>query len=168
MRPRLLRGLAAWLVLVSLLASAYLAYGAQWLHRASRTDWPAAALGAQADATWNALAKCPLDTVAGNDWLAGLTVVYAPDRPSILIDGDGRYSPWITPQRLQANGALWLWQPGAQGQPPASPPLPLALLQPSANMHLHEGVWSIPWPHDPAGTKLAVHWRAYVPMACAR
>ncbi|MGP1629939.1 MAG: glycosyltransferase family 39 protein [Giesbergeria sp.] len=170
MQPRLLRGLAVWLVLVSLLAGAYLATSAHWRHRPARTDWPAAALGAQAEATWNALAQCPLDTVAGNYWLAGLTAVDAPDRPSILIDSDPRYSPWITPQRLQAHGALWIWQPGAQsqGQAPAAAPRPLDQLQPGANMRLHTGVWNIPWPRDPSGPPLTAHWRAYVPTACAR
>ena len=168
MRPRLLRGLGVWLVLISLLTGAYLAYGAQWRHRAARSDWPAEALGAQAQATWRALAHCPLDTVAGDYWLAGLVVVASPDRPSVLIDGDARFSPWITPQRLRAHGALWLWQSGSPDQPSAIPPKPLDQLQPNPDMRLHEGVWDIAWPHDAADRPLSVHWRAYVPITCAR
>lgn len=174
MRPRLLRGMAVWLVLVSLVCGAYLACGAQWRQRASRTDWPAAALGAQAQAAWSALSHCPLDTVAGDYWLAGMVVVASPDRPSVLIDGEARLSPWVTAQRLHNHGALWIWQAAAPDQPPAPgavpPPMPelLATLQPSPGMPWHEGVWSIAWRHSPASAPLVVHWRAYVPAACAR
>lgn len=168
MRPRLLRGLAVWLVLISVVCGAYQAYGAQWRHRPSRTDWPEAALGAQAQTAWNAQSKCPLDTVAGDYWLAGMVVVASPDRPSVLVNGDARFSPWVTEQRLRDHGALWIWQDSAPGQPAATPPAPLNQLQPGPGMRWHEGVWSTAWPHDPAGQPLTVHWRAYVPEACAR
>ena len=168
MRPRLMRGLAVWLVLVSLLCGIYLVYGAQWRHRAARTDWPAAALGVQVQDTWRALSHCRLDTVAGDYWLAGMAVVASPDRPSVLINGDARFSPWVTAKRLQDNGALWLWQDSTPDQPAAAPPQPLDQLHPGPGMQWHEGVWNIAWPHDPAGPPLAVRWRAYVPTACAR
>lgn len=168
MRPRLLRGLAVWLVLVSLLCGTFLAYGAQWRQRASRTDWPAAALGTQAQTAWSALSHCPLDTVAGDYWLAGMVVVASPDRPSVLIHGDARFSPWVTAQRLQTHGALWVWQDATPDQPPAAPPAPLDQLQSGPDMRWHAGVWHLPWRHAPAGPPLVVHWRAYVPAACAR
>lgn len=168
LRPRLLRGLAVWLLLASLLCAAYLAWGAQWRQRPARTDWPAAALGAQAQNAWQALSHCPLDTVAGDYWLAGMVVVASPDRPSVLIPGDARFSPWATAQRLQHKGALWVWQDGLPGLPPAAPPPLLDLLQPGPDLQWHEGVWHLAWRHAPAGSPLTVHWRAYVPAACAR
>ena len=168
MRARVLRGLAVWLVLASVMCGAFLAYGAQWRQRASRTDWPAAALGAQAQAAWRIHSSCPLDTVAGDYWLAGMVVVASPDRPSVLINADARFSPWITAQRLQTHGALWVWQDETPLRPPAAPPAPLSQLQSGPDMQWHEGVWNIAWPHAPAGPPLTVHWRAYVPAACAR
>lgn len=168
MRPRLLRGLAVWLVLISTLSGAYLAYGAQWRGRPARTDWPAASLGEQSQKAWRSVSTCPLDTVAGNYWLAGLVTVASPDQPSILIDGETRFSPWITPQRLQAHGALWVWQPQAPGEPAAEPPALLKAVQQGPGMVWHEGVWALAWPYAPSGPALIVHWRAYVPRACAR
>ena len=167
LRPRILCGLAVWLVLISVLAGTYLAYGAQWRNRPARTDWPAAALGAQAQSTWSALSTCPLDVVAGNYWLAGLATVASPDRPSILIEGDPRYSPWVTLARLQEHGALWMWEAGAAGQRSAAPP-PLDQLHAGEGMGLHEGVWQVPWHYSAQKAPLTVHWRAYVPSACAR
>ena len=97
-----------------------------------------------------------------------MVVVASPDRPSVLINEDARFSPWVTAQRLQDHGALWIWQGGGPDQPQAKPPAPLNHLQPGPGMHWHEGVWNIAWPHAPAGPPLTVHWRAYVPEACAR
>ena len=70
------------------------------------TRWPQAALAAQAAATWDALSHCPLDVVAGNYWLAGLVAVPSTAQPSVLITGDARFSPWVTPARLLQGGAL--------------------------------------------------------------
>lgn len=165
MRPWLLRGLAVWLVLVSLLAGAYLAYGAQWRNHPSRTDWPQAALAREAQATWLSVADCRLDTVASDYWLAGLISVASTDWPSILIAGNERFSPWVNQERLRRRGALWVWQ--SSDVNPAPPP-PLDRLQPGPDLRWHEGLWQVAWPYAPAGKPLTVHWRAYVPAACER
>jgi len=162
--PRLARGLGVWLLLASLLSAAYLAWGARWRQQPTRTDWPAAALAAQAQASWQALSSCPLDVVAGDYWLAGL-VAAGPGRPSVLIDGDARFSPWVTAQRLRAHGALWLWLADAT---PLAPPAPLDALRADADLVPRDGRWQLPWPRRTDGQPLSVHWRAYVPRACVR
>ena len=164
MRPRLLRGLMVWLLLISLLSGAYLAYGAQWRKRPARTDWPQAALAQHAQTTWKAVANCRLDAVAGDYWLAGLITVALPYRPSILIAGDERYSPWVTPQRLQAHGALWVW-PGNTA-PESFRPLDKLLSE--TDMPWREGLWQVDWPRAATGEPLTVYWRAYLPDDCAR
>jgi len=47
------------------------------------------------------------------------------------------------------------------------PPRPLDGLA-GTGVREYEGQWSVAWPHDRAGDPLTVHWRAYVPAACAR
>lgn len=163
LRPRLLRGVAVWLVLITSLAMAYLAWGAQLRQRPARTDWPQQALVQQANAAWAQVSRCPLRTVAGNYWIAGLAAVPSPDRPSVLITGDARYSPWATADGLRQHGALWLREDGEPDMPPA----PLDQLQPGPGLQLHQGTWQLPWPRRPAAAPLTVHWRAYVPAACA-
>ncbi len=164
MRPALLRGVVLWMVLATLLSMAWLGWGAQWRQRPSRTDWPQAALAAQAQSEWAALSHCPLRVVAGNYWLAGLVAVRGEGWPSVLITGDARYSPWITRQRLAQEGALWLREPNEAGVPPA----PLDSARNTAGMAMRSGVWRLAWPHDPQGPPLMLHWTAYVPAACAR
>lgn len=164
-RPRLLRGLVVWLVLISLLSSLFLAYGAQWRKRPSRTDWPQAALAQQAQNTWQHLSTCPLQVVAGNYWLVGLVATAQVPGPSVLIEHDARYSPWVDVARLQAQGALWMWEAQGESTPTPPPPAPLDQL-PQDGPGWHAGTWTLAWPHD--GTPWRVHWRAYVPAACAR
>ncbi len=163
MQPRLLRGLAVWLVLVSVVTGALLAYGAQWRHRPSRTDWPQAAIAQQAQAAWQAHARCPLDSVAGDYWGVGLVAAQLPERPSVFISGDPRFSPWITPERLQARGTLWIGLGDG-----ASVPAWLDTLPAQPGMQVHEGQVPVAWPYRGAAQPLTVHWRAYVPAACAR
>ena len=84
---------------------------------------------------------------------------------SVLIDGDARFSPWVTAQRLRAHGALWLWLADAT---PLAPPAPLDALRADADLVPRDGRWQLPWPRRTDGQPLSVHWRAYVPRACVR
>ena len=165
-RPRLLRGLAVWLCLVTLLVSGYLAFGAKLRHRPSRMDWPAQVLGQHVQATWAQQSRCRLDVVAGSTWLSGLIATQSASGPSVLVDGDPRYSPWVTRERLQAHGALWVWEPDRQETATAVPPQPLDGVDVGASLRTQEGQWQIPWPHDPKGAPWTIRWRSYVPASC--
>lgn len=87
-------------------------------------------------------------------------------QPSVLVSADPRFSPWVTPARLQERGALWIWQvePGSEAPPP---PPPLQALQAGGAVRAYQGQWQLPWPRLPERAPLAVAWRAYVPAACA-
>lgn len=165
MQPKLLRGIAVWLVLVTIFMVVYMTWGAQLRKRPGRVDWPAASIAQQADQTWQQHSSCPLDSVAGDYWLAGLVSAYGSTRPSVLIDGDPRFSPWVNQARLEQKGALWIWQVKTQ-KIAAHPPQPLASVPVNDKMHIHEGVWQTPWPYAPQGQPLELHWRAYVPAHC--
>ncbi len=162
MRPYLLRGLAVWLVLVSVLTFAFLAWGAHWRQRPSRMDWPQAALARQADAAWQSQSRCAIDSVSGDYWLVGLLAAQMPERPSVFIAGDERFSPWISPERLAARGTLWV---GLDGD---APPPWLELLGADPSMRVQQGQWTVDWPEKRAGPPIAMRWRSYVPAACAR
>lgn len=165
MRPRLLRGLAVWLVLISLLSAAFLAYGAQWRKRPARTDWPQAALAQQAHSVWQAHSQCALDSVSGDYWSVGLIAAQLPQRPSVFITGDARFSPWITPQRLRERGTLWVWLDGDTDEGP--PPM-VERAQAEAGLVVHHGQWQTEWPFKGAAAPLTMRWRTYVPAACVR
>jgi len=165
LQPKLLRGIAVWLVLVSIFMVLYMSYGAQLRNRPGRVDWPAAAIAQQAEQAWGMHSTCRLDTVAGDYWLAGLLSAYSAARPSVLIDGDPRFSPWVDVRRLKQHGALWVWQEKTQSEHP-QPPEPLKSLSRDETLHTVEGAWKITWSHAPSSAPLELKWRAYVPEHC--
>lgn len=67
---------------------------------------PGRELAAAATREWRAATGRPLAIVAGSGWWAGAVTFHAADRPSQFIDFDPRHAPWITPERLDRDGAL--------------------------------------------------------------
>jgi hypothetical protein len=63
-------------------------------------------------AIWTSQTGQPLHIVAGDDWIASLVGVSAPDRPSLLSKGDHALSPWINAERLRREGMLIVWDAG--------------------------------------------------------
>jgi hypothetical protein len=90
----------------------------QGLHM--RVSWPQAEISRRMTAIWTSQTGRPLRIVAGDDWIAGLVGVSAPDRPSLLSNGDRALSPWISAERLRREGMLIVWDAG-------TPRVPLAL-----------------------------------------
>lgn len=165
LRPRILRGMTVWLVLVSLLAGWNLAFGAQWRKRPARVDWPTQPLAQEAQRSWSQWSHCPLDTVAGDSWLAGLIATANQSGPSVLIEGDPRFSPWATRERVQQHGALWV---GSATYAASAAHIPPALQAAATHQGLqtHSGQWQMPWPHLRNGPPLTVYWQAFVPEHC--
>ena len=87
------------LVLISVLTEP-LAYGAQWRQRPACTDWPQAALAAQAYGTWDTPEHLPLmwwPEIIGDRLVTTARVPGC----SVLINHDPRFSPWVSAERLQ-------------------------------------------------------------------
>ncbi len=117
LRPKLseqgLRRFAAGWIFVFLLAPAAYAAMTYWspaltgegkrVHLAGRT------LAEMVTAQWHAAFHRPLTIVVGDPWGAGNVAHYSPDQPMILIDGRFKYSPWISPKMIVAEGAVFLW-----------------------------------------------------------
>ncbi len=110
---------------VSILAACVLAvgYGANLFSRVrdgrvTRVNWPQATISSLLAEAWTKATPAPLRIVAGETWVAGLTLLGNSDRPSILTDGRFDRSPWIGgPDGLRRHGALVVWD--AQRGPPS-------------------------------------------------
>lgn len=87
-----------------------------------RVNWPQAEIARRFGDIWARETGGPLRIVAGY-WEAGLVGVTAKDKPSIFTLGDFALSPWITPARLKAEGALALWEGPPSRMPPSLAPL---------------------------------------------
>lgn len=162
-RQALARVLGVWMLLATVAMAAGVSQSARWQGHPGRMDWPAQALGEQARRQWQQLSRCPLQVVAGSIWEAGLVAEAQHPMPSVLIDGDARFAPWIEPERLRQTGALLVWRLGDYAQAPAAPSLAAV---PASAWRITDGQWSIPWPRNTAGAPLQIRWRAYVPPDC--
>jgi hypothetical protein len=66
-------------------------------------------MAASLDSLWRERTGQPLTFVIGSTWIAGNLAFYGPDRPRVLIDGDFKLAPWVTPEALAKAGALLVW-----------------------------------------------------------
>lgn len=73
-----------------------------------------AAMAEQITQSWETSTGIPLKIVAGDTWLAGNVAFYSADRPSIFTEANQRFSPWITSEQLQRDGAVIVWQGGKE------------------------------------------------------
>jgi Dolichyl-phosphate-mannose-protein mannosyltransferase len=74
----------------------------------SRFNWPQAEISKRFVDLWKRETGQPLHIVGGDAWIAGLVGAAAADVPSIL-NGHPSASPWITPERLEREGVLLVW-----------------------------------------------------------
>jgi hypothetical protein len=119
--PQLGPMLGTWLVLflaAPLVVGAISATG-PWLGaRPQRSAWPGPTLAAEATRAWHDATGKPLGIVAGDTWESGLVSAYSADRPSVFVEADPRFNPWIDPARISREGVLAVWQGGAEVPPP--------------------------------------------------
>lgn len=157
----LLKGIAIWAAIVTILMIVYISFGARIRHKPSRMDWPQAALSKQADEQWQQLSNCRMDSITGSDWPILLVASYSKYAPSVMVSGKAEYSPWMNPRRLQHFGTMAVWLEHEQ------PTIPwVKLLQDDKNLTLKQGIWTIPWDKMPNHKPLKLVWQAYIPNNC--
>ena len=126
-RPLALRRIAVFagvlLLVVPLAYALVIGLGPRFAGTLLRVQWPQAEIAERFDAVWARETGRPLRVVTGQNWVAGLIGLTAKDRPSIVNNGNLALSPWVTPSRIEAEGALVVWDARGQGLPAALAPL---------------------------------------------
>jgi 4-amino-4-deoxy-L-arabinose transferase-like glycosyltransferase len=126
-QPRALKRIAACaaalLVLVPIGYALIVLYLPSWHGTQLRANWPQAEISRRMAAIWRRQTDAPLRIVAGDDWVAGLVGISAPDQPSILSKGSLGLSPWISAERLERQGMLIVWNANRVHIPHALRPL---------------------------------------------
>jgi len=111
----------AWIALtaaVPVVVAAITAFGPAAGLKPPKTAWPAAAIARDLDAAWaDAVGGTP-GIVAGGTWVAGLVVAEHDAGTSGFVDADFGRNPWITPERVEREGVLFVW-PADGDAPPA-------------------------------------------------
>ena len=115
-----------------------------------RVVWPQAEIARALSAAWTAETDKPLKIIAGSSWAAGLVGINNPDKPSIFTEGIAAYSPWITPERLNRQGALVVW---TEGRGSIATPILAKLVAERQVKKIH-----IPFAHNRTGQDLVVNY----------
>lgn len=80
--------------------------------RPKATDFPGRAIAGEMTRLWREKTGMPLRYVAGTEFAANNVAVYSPDRPSVVVHGRPRISPWIDLNDLKRHGVLIVWEDG--------------------------------------------------------
>lgn len=83
-----------------------------------KTAWPAEAIAAELDAAWDDAVGGVPRIVAGGTWIAGLVVAEHDAGTSGFVDADYGRNPWITPERVEREGVLFVWPADGDAPPP--------------------------------------------------
>lgn len=171
------KALVIWLSLVTVLMIVYVGFGDKIRHKPSRMQWPEQALAIQAQDTWQSLSSCSLDSVSGDRWLGALVALNS-GFPSQMISGPASHSPWMSPERLQQNGTLVMWQNDDEVVLPLLDQLNVSEKNSAANVKTNDsksdvlikkqGLWQLAWREANIAEPLVVNWIAYVPSRCAK
>lgn len=155
---RLLRVLAIYLCVLALVYGLVNAVLPSFKNKVSRTGWPDREMAHELEQVWQQQhSGCAVRVVAGEYWLAGLLSLRMNGRPSVLIEGELQFSPWLTEQRLREQGVLWVWRGSAEA-------MPAALRrhgEPDA-----QGELQLAWPRNQRPSPLQLGWAIQAPKAC--
>ncbi|KAA0874355.1 glycosyltransferase family 39 protein [Nitrincola tapanii] len=163
---KLLKVMSLYLLLMLLLYTLVHALLPHFKTKPSRTGWPDKAMAQALASVWQAETGCTrVGVVAGDYWLAGLASLRLEARPSVWIQGQYAYSPWITPERIAEQGVLWIWQGQAEQPAALQALLQDSLLQTPAAIEPAQGVLELEWPRGRAAP-LELHWALMPPRHC--
>ena len=157
----LAKDLCIWLIVMTVLMAIYLQFGGSIRKKPSRMDWPQQQLAIKTEQIWKNLSHCELDNIGGNNWLAILSATGMKKMPSVMMDTDAAYSPWMNENRLLQHGSLMLWEKEKR------PLLPyFNALEQNPRLVKQTGEFSLTWKKVPTKAPLHVEWVAFVPKTC--
>jgi len=82
---------------------------------AKTVSYPSVELAALVSSVWQQHYQTPLPFVAGTRQLAARVAVYAPAHPVPYFDWDSAVSPWVNIEKMQHDGAVFVWDAQAFG-----------------------------------------------------
>jgi 4-amino-4-deoxy-L-arabinose transferase-like glycosyltransferase len=75
----------------------------------SSANFPGKIIAAELTKDWQEKYHTPLHYVAGTRWIAGNIAFYSPDKPTVYIDWNKKFSPWIDEKQMKKTGAIFVW-----------------------------------------------------------
>jgi len=94
-----------------LIASIVVGYSAALVRadEPSSANFPGKVIASVLTQEWRNTYHSAVPYIAGSRWVAGNVAYYSADHPPVYIDWNPRISPWIDEAKLQAKGAIFVW-----------------------------------------------------------
>lgn len=106
------------IILLMLGAGAGYSYSLATAGNTSSANYPGREIAEKVTAVWHAQAQQPLKYIAGPRWLAGNIAFYSIDHPTVYMEANSVVTTWIDEPQLQQQGAVFVWEQGAEKSPP--------------------------------------------------
>jgi hypothetical protein len=74
-----------------------------------RVHFPGKDLAREITVGWKNATPMPLRYVIGDTWPAGNVAYFSKDQPHVFISRDFSISPWVTPEDIKRDGAVFVW-----------------------------------------------------------
>lgn len=87
-----------------------------------RVNWPQDEIARRFEEIWERETRAPLRLVGGSAWVSNLIALTARGRPSVYTGETPADAPWVTPERLERDGALIVWENHIAQIPPLALP----------------------------------------------
>lgn len=127
--------------------------------RATRANFPGAAISRQLHAEWRSHVKDPLKVVAADTWLGGNIATHIGREVDVLIDGELNNSPWLKPSDVIACGMLVAVNRSPDNADGTSTAVLALLAQASWS-----GTLQLPWTSKIGGPQVVVDWGIIPPQ----
>jgi 4-amino-4-deoxy-L-arabinose transferase-like glycosyltransferase len=75
----------------------------------SSANFPGKIIARTLTDTWQTTYHTPLQYIAGTRWIAGNIAFYSKDKPTVYIDWNKKFSPWIDEPQMKKAGAIFVW-----------------------------------------------------------
>lgn len=109
-RPMIVRSLWLFFFIVTPIAYPYIqSKSPDWTDKPHKTSWPGQALKEKLLDVWDIHVGDRPNIIGGPTWEAGLIAAHLPRDTSGFFRSDLALNPWITPERLSQQGALFVW-----------------------------------------------------------
>lgn len=87
-----------------------------------RVNWPQDQIAQRFEEIWDRETGAPLKLVGGSAWVSNLIALTARGRPSVYTGQKPGDAPWVTRERLERDGALFVWESRRAEVPPLARP----------------------------------------------
>ena len=107
-KAKLYRFITVIFIFIPLLLSTY-SFSLMYSKTETSANFPGHLLAKTMEKKWNDTYHTPLFYVGGSRWMSGNVSYYSNNHPTVFIEWNPLFSPWINQNEMKKRGALFVW-----------------------------------------------------------